>query len=331
MNKKIVISIAFFVIVVISYHVLGDTHDTKKSERTNDVKACGIAVKPKTPFDIPSSLIHRMTKACDAALIRRLGIKIDKEELFASDCDGKILTNAYQIAIRPRDEMKFCNDLLSEKERERLWPFDIEELERSLEMRMTRDKDGLYRLRKMIEHTSTSTNNQELIAPIPTFRFINHEIEKWAITQLDSKYERIDEKSFCDLLGTEKNPTGEFAWMLSNKLEYFIIQRCDGAWNSRVYRYVIKGEDMKRPVPVASFDSFPSRKEASAMRTYGRNPAAMNNLAVLEWKHRSHRLSMIPMRIKWLLEFASAEGVKQASENLIILRNHIPEIFNNGN
>lgn len=84
---------------------------------------------------------------------------------------------------------------------------------------------------------------------------------------------------------------------------------------------------MKRGVPVASFDSFPSRKEATAMRTYGRNAAAMNNLAVLEWRHRNHRLSMIPARIKWFLETSRAGGVTEAEANLKVLRDHIPEVF----
>lgn len=294
---------------------------------TNTVVAAVIVPTHCKPFDIPPSLIHRMTMAHNAARNRLLGISIDTEELFASDGNGGDFTNAHAIAARPRGEMKFCDDRLNDKEREKLWPFDVESFEKSLEAKMSRDSKGRFRFKDESAKEVGTANGDGLAAPNPTFRWVNHEIEEWAVKQLDGKFTRMDEKSFCKTFGYGEMPDGTFAWTLSNLGEYFVIQRCEGAWHRREYRYVLKRAKMKRGVPVASFDSFPSRKEAAAMRTYGRNAAAMNNLAVLEWQHRNHRLSMIPARIKWFLETSNAEGVTEAETNLKVLRDHIPEVF----
>ncbi len=48
------------------------------------------------------------------------------------------LTNAYEIAQRPRGEMKFCDDLFTEEYRKNMWPFDVEAFEKSLETNLVR-------------------------------------------------------------------------------------------------------------------------------------------------------------------------------------------------
>ena len=313
--------------VAVTCGTLGGELQATKIAVTNVGVTVTTASKQGKPFGIPPSLIHRMTMAHNAARNRFLGISIDTEELFASDGKGGEFTNAHAIAARPRGEMKFCDDRLNDKEREKLWPFDVESFEKSLEAKMSRDSEGRFRFKDESAKEVGTANGDGLAAPNPTFRWVNHEIEEWAVKQLDGKFTRMDEKSFCKTFGYGEMPDGTFAWTLSNLGEYFVIQRCEGAWHRREYRYVLKRAKMKRGVPVASFDSFPSRKEAAAMRTYGRNAAAMNNLAVLEWQHRNHRLSMIPARIKWFLETSNAEGVTEAETNLKVLRDHIPEVF----
>ncbi len=66
-----------------------------------------------------------METAFNDARNRILETDIDSEELFATDGMGGDVPNIHMIAARPRGEMKFCDDRLSEKEREKLWPFDI--------------------------------------------------------------------------------------------------------------------------------------------------------------------------------------------------------------
>ena len=329
MNKKRILLLV--VMVAATCRVLGDETKTMRGVPTNAIVAAETALKHDKSFDIPPSLIHRMEVAHNEARNRHLKTNIDSEELFASDGRGGEFPNVHIIAARPRGEMRFSDDHLNENEREALWPFDVEGFEKLLEAKMVRDKEGVFRLKGNFAQEAGPTNDDGLVASYPTIRWVNHEIEQWAVRQLDSKFKRMDEEAFCKMSNDESMPDGTFAWKLSDVGEFFVIQRCEGAWNRREYRYVVKGEKMKRGVPVASFDSFPNRKEAAAMRTYGRNAAAFHNLAVLEWQHRSHRLSMIPRRIKWFLEKAKEQGVPASDENLKVLRDHIPEVFKGGN
>lgn len=309
MSKTMIIMVA--VIAAVTYCVLGDNPKTTQGVPTNAVATAVAESKQDNPFAIPPSLIHRMEEAFNAARNKYLKTNIDSEELFASDGRGGKFPNANIIAARPRGEMKFCNDSMNEKEREELWPFDVEGFEKSLEAKMVRDKDGLFRLKGIFAQEAGPTNDDGYVASYPTIRWANHEIEQWAIKQLDREFKRMDRTAFCKMSGDEKIQEDTFAWKLDDRGEFFAIQRCEGAWNRREYRHVVKVG--KRGVPIATFDSFPNRKEAAAMRTYGRN-AAFNNLAVLEWQHRNHRLTMIPDRIKWFLEMAKEQGYRWQKE-----------------
>ncbi|MGN0833320.1 MAG: hypothetical protein ACI4RD_06690, partial [Kiritimatiellia bacterium] len=119
---------------------LGAGAENTQGVSSNAAVVAASAPKPAEPFDIPPSLIRRMEMAHYTARNRALGrINNDGEEMLAlfalaaSDGSGGAFPNAHIIAARPRGEMRFCNDCLNEKERERLWPFEVEKFERSLE------------------------------------------------------------------------------------------------------------------------------------------------------------------------------------------------------
>ena len=305
--------------------------------------------KPETSFDIPPSLMFRMSEAHYTALCKELNLSnaFDRLEMVALAKQG--FTNVAELINRPRGDMKFCDDLLTETERKELWPFEVEVFEKSLEAKMVHDKDGRFRLVSKYINDNAKTN--DFLAPIPTrkaakielsgddgleasnptIRWVNHEIEQWAVKQMDSKFKRMEEKAFCKMSGDDKMPEGTFAWELEkigkdgNGRECFVIQRRDGAWAPREYLYIL-WDGKEKVVVVADFNSFPNRKEAAAMRTYVCDAAALHNLAVMEWHHRIHGLSMNPWRIKLRLEKAKQLEVPTAEKNLNVLFQYLPEV-----
>ena len=298
----------------------------------------------KPPFDIPASLLHRMDMDYIAACEREVGVTnaFDWFEHWVFAKEG--YTNALEIASRPRGEMTFCDDLLSEKERESLWPFEVEAFEKTLESKMVRDKDGRFRLLSKY----ASGVDKGLLAPVstrkaahlepsgdeglelsnPTFRWVNDEVEKWATAQMDATFKRLDAKTFMKLCGLKAPPEEAVAWRLDEKgHEYFVIERRGDARNSRYYMYSILLDGQDKGTLVAAFDSFPNRKEASAFRTCVCDGAALHNLAVLEWRHRINALIMNPWSIQLWLETAKEWGIPTAEANLRVLRQHIPEVL----
>lgn len=302
----------------------------------------------KPPFDIPASLLHRMDMDYIAACEREVGVTnaFDWFEHWVFAKEG--YTNALEIASRPRGEMTFCDDLLSEKERESLWPFEVEAFEKTLESKMVRDKDGRFRLLSKY----ASGVDKGLLAPVPTrkaahlelsgdeglepsnpiFRWVNDEVGKWATAQMDAKFKRLDAKTFTRLWWGRTPPEGAVAWLLDEKFhvekfhEYFVITRGGGTRNSREYAYILWDGKDKRKV-VVTFGSFPNRKEAAVLRTAACDAAAQNNLAVLEWRHRLNVSCMNPWRIQSGLETAKEYGIPTAEANLRVLRQHIPEVL----
>ena len=281
-------------------------------------------------FEIPDSLVHRMQIALATARNRTLQINIDAEELYALSDKEFNLTNAYNIASRPRGKMTFCDDQLSAKEREEVWPFNIEEFEKSLEQKMVRDKTGVYRLKGEYSKYATPTYDDGLVAANPTMRWVNKEIEEWAIKELDKRFKRMSEQDICKMLNVKKLADGTIAWGLDklgdNGCECFAIEQCGGAWNNRNYIYTL-WDGNKKVHTVAAFNSFPNRKEGATIRAYICDVASIHNLAVLEWEHRIFRTSLNPFRIKKQLEIADEKEVPTAKANLKILKAHIPEIF----
>lgn len=226
------------------------------------------------------------------------------------------MENAEEISKRPRREMSLVDDLNSDAERKELWPFDIEAFEAQLEAQMVRGDDGCFCRRE---------ENGDLRPSNPTIRWVNAEIAKWAISALDSKYQRMPPAIFCKMSGDETMPEGTWAWQL-DRLYYLVLAEREGAWNPRDYMIVLwNGSD--DPFPVAVFDSFPNAKEATAALCLFSNAASHNNLAVLAWRHQIDRMRMDPWLIRRMLEEAAKAQVPTAEGNLAVLKEHIPEVF----
>ena len=97
---------------------------------------CGVAERERE-FTIPRSLVTRML---DAHARARDGDKdggayFDAAEM-VSLAVGLKMTNAQEIASRPRGTMKFCDDKLTDAERFDLWPFEIAKFEAELDKQM---------------------------------------------------------------------------------------------------------------------------------------------------------------------------------------------------
>lgn len=278
-------------------------------------------------FDIPKSLLTRMYEAHNAARDVSFNITnaFDAEEMFGLAEFG--MTNAYEIVARPRGEMKFCNDLLTEEERAEIWPFDVESFESELEAKMVRDDDGLYRLRPETAEEERAAKEDGLVASNPTIRWVNYEMEQWTIRQMDAKFNRVDEETFCKMSGAETMPDGTVAWDMGDE-EFFVIRQSDGAWNTREYMFVL-WRDGDNPCVVASLDSFPNRKEGVAIRGWRSSSICVNNVVVMEWRHRSYRLAMNPWRMAQGLILAYEDGIAVAENNLRVLFDHIPELLPN--
>ena len=297
------------------------------------LSGCCRLTRPQGPlgvdkeFDIPPSLVWRMYQAQNAARDRQLrknnavhGEHFDVDEMLGLFAHG--FTNAEEIAARPRGDMIFRYDgVLMESDRQEWWPFDVEAFEDELESKIVRDKDGLFRkLPESGEKLPTDANG--LVAPNPTIRWVNDEIERWAVPQLDAKFLRLDNAAFCKVTGYDALPKEWLAWLLRDQngvRECFVIVHGEGAWNPRHYMGLLC--DDKGVTITASFDSFPNWDEAQAMRTFSWNDAAVHNLAVLEWRHRIFRTDMDPLRIMRRLSYSS----RTYKTNLKVLCDHISE------
>ena len=268
-------------------------------------------------FDIPASLVDRMRVSYNLVRNKMTGgaENLDGEELMALMMLG--YGNAPEIAVRPRGEMVFTDDGRSEGERWELWPFDVEAFEATLEAELVRDEKGLY-LRQAEEGDTFPFN--------PTMRWVNAELEQWAVGQLDASFTRVSPDVQAKMIGEpEEEDEAVLMWSIpGDGDEYFAIEGSDGAWNLRSYQYLIwDGKDS--PTLFAEFYSFPSRKEAVAMRTARHDSRSLHNMAVLYWRHRVFPMQFNPAEIKEMLGIAQRMGVPCAKGNLAVLSAHIPE------
>lgn len=268
-------------------------------------------------FDIPPSLVDRMRVSYNRVRNTMTGTAetFDGEEMMA--LMGLGYGNAPEIAERPRGEMIFATDGRSEEERRVLWPFDVEAFEATLEASLDRDEKGLLRLK----------DEEGGLFPFnPTMRWLNEEMERWAVRQLDASFTRVTPDIKAKISG-EPAEEGEdvLMWAIPGPGdEYFAIERSDGAWALRTYLYILwDGKD--KPTLLAEFYSFPNRKEAVAMRTALEDSRSMNNLAVFYWRHRIFPMQFNPAEIKAMLEIAQRDGISCAKANLAVLAAHIPE------
>ena len=269
---------------------------------------------------IPPSLANRMLEADLMFQFRDSTVSNDLLEAVAL---VNVLTNYEEISARPRGQMEFANEHLSEKELSTIWPFDFETFEETLESQLVIDTNGLYRLRSNADSRLPAGENS--LDHYFTIRYVNQEIETWAIKQLDKTYSRMTDNDLCAMLGEENASTGAFAWIIAEDV-YFVIERCKGPLSPRLYRFV-KWPKTDTPFVFATFDSFPNRREVATVLPYRESPAAANNLAVLMWRHQCDRSQMRPWLIKNILELAQQDGLPVASKNLETLYQHMPEIF----
>ena len=273
-------------------------------------------------FNIPSSLIYRMQRAYSKARNKHFGITgdFDGEELYGLAREQ--VANAEAIARRPRGEMKFCYDCLTDEERAAIWPLDVEAFEAELEKKMVLDQEGFYRLKPGV--TDLPVNEDGLVAVNPTMRWVSKEIEQWAVKELDARYSRMEEEEFCRIMEVGAMSEDVKAWAIGED-EIFIIEQKGGAWDVREYAYFIHVESIGWWC-LATMESFPTRKEGAALRVCLYNGAAMNNVAAMEWSHRSMTTDMRTQIIEMLLGRAVESGIKVASHNLEVLFEHIPEL-----
>lgn len=173
-------------------------------------------------FDIPPSLMFRMQRAYNKARDRHFGITgdFDGEELYGLAREQ--VANAEAIAIRPRGEMKFCYDCLTDEERAAIWPFDVEAFEAELERKMVLDQEGFYRLKPGV--TDLPVNEDGLVAVNPTMRWVSKEIEQWAVKELDARYSRMEEEEFCRIMEVGAMSEDVKAWAMGED-EIFIIEQ----------------------------------------------------------------------------------------------------------
>lgn len=278
-------------------------------------------------FAIPRSLVTRMLDAHDRSRDKHLNITndFDSSELWSLAVELK-MTNAEEIARRPRGRMKFCDDLLTDEQRQTWWPFDFEKFEAELESKLELSEEYGFRVKpEFAKLAGGGVCDDGYVASNPTIRWVNAEIESWAIKAWDKNKERLDDVQFRKLFGVEKIPEGTIAWMMNDEIA-FVIQRRDGAWNLRNYMFVFC-RDGECTGPVFSFDSFPCRKSAAAIFQLRTSAAGLNNVAAMWWEHQCDRLRMNPETIRFLLEKAIRGGAPCAAENLEVLRSHIPEVF----
>ena len=282
------------------------------------VAGCGRDGSVAEPgFDIPASLVDRMRVSYNLVRNKMSGgaDNLDGEEMMALMMLG--YGNAPEIAERPRGEMVFTDDGLSEEERQEFWPFDVEAFEATLEAELVRDEKGLYL--KKAEGGDTFPFN-------PTMRWVNAELEQWAVGQLDAAFTRMASGVHGKMIGEPEEEGKEIPmWAIpGDGGEYFAIERSDGAWGLRSYQYVL-WDGKGKPTLFGEFHSFPSRKEAVAMRTARHDVRSLHNMAVLYWRHRVFPMNFDPAEIKEMLELAQRDGVSCAKANLAVLDAHIPE------
>lgn len=261
-------------------------------------------VSAKEEFEIPLTLVQRMMEAHD-----------------------KAYSNALEVVTQPRGEMRFADDGLDEAGRTRIWPFDLESYEKELEGQMARDTNGLYRLLGKFAE-GCPTDDDGLVAGGLSIRLVNLAIEAWATNQLDRIAPRMSEADYCAMfrcMGCEAMPEGTWAWEVRKDM-YLVVRWVDDGLTMREYMF-IQWKGAGDPYPVAMFDTFPNKKEAVAALLFKDDAAAINNLAVMMWRHQCDGSSMDALAIKSFLETARKHRVPFAAENLAVLRRCVPEVF----
>ena len=275
-------------------------------------------------FSIPLTLIERMLSASFKFDLNGFTVTNDLLESCSFSQIGINPTDCQNASSRPRREMKLTDDGLDENARQTIWPFNIESFEDRLERQMFIDTNGLYRLKTTANQRPAE--NEKAWDRHLTIRYVNQEVEAYAIKLLDQVWPRMAERDVCSMFDTKKIPAGTLVWSIGSDC-HFVIQQCKSPLRLRQYMFIQWQSGQGNPFTIATFDSFPSKKEAICAYPHLDCPAAANNLAVLMWRHQCDRMNMRPRYIKNLLEIAQSQGISVATSNLDVLREHLPEVF----
>lgn len=197
---------------------------------------CSVAGQEKE-FSIPRSLMTRMLDAHDRMRDRDKdsGASFDAAEM-VSLAVGLKMTNAQEIASRPRGAMKFCEDQLTDAERFDLWPFEIGKFEAELEAKMEVSDGVGFRLKPQFAKLAGGVVKGGLMQSNQALRWVSQEIERWAVKAMNEEFGHVGEKDFCQMFGVEKMPKDTFAWWVGPAC-YFIVRRGEGAWEPWEYKF----------------------------------------------------------------------------------------------
>lgn len=257
-------------------------------------------------FDIPLTLVEEMQVAAFQTVnshASEVGKSFDLRvyeglikhfDLSREDADS--------VARRPRGRMKFADDGVTDEERKKLWPIDISEFEKSLRKSLVLTDDGYCHI----------DDNGVLLDQCATFRWVNSELEKWAIKEMDSKFARLTDED-------------EIVWRITPNILFLKSPMIPNEWERREYCFLAQLENGDWAL-IAKFESFPSPMEATQAIRLTSSPRARNNLATLAWNHRIFLEDFNPFSIKKHLLKSSEDGCAEAEQNLAELLAFIPEV-----
>ncbi len=225
---------------------------------------------------------------------------------------------------------------------EDFWPFDVAEWERGIGGRLEREETGVYQL--VLEDGSLARELPGLGYGFKALRFVSEEMTRWAVAQLDGKYDRVGREMATNLVSESEVGSWKGKDILENKGEcaarpafvrgwvaawdvgvhegmrlYLTLQQIrNGFINPSVFSFVVAGE-AGRPHRIASFRGFPSRENVLSVLRSARkgNPAADNNMAALMWNHEN-----------FVHEFDSKREEEVRSQ-LVAASNSVPEAARN--
>ena len=264
-------------------------------------------VEDETGLAVELPLLTRMLNACDAWEAARYDLS---------------KTNSTEAATRSRiarrKYMKYCGDNLTEEERRKEWPFDVEAFENGLAEKIVRDECGLYRVKGDCNDYDEGTTDDGNLAVNPSIRWVNRKMEAWATNVLDAAYRRLSKYEMVRLLDEKSVTDGTFGWIVGTN-EYFIVQRVDEdhAFESRDYIYMRRDGDGK-PKIAATFNSLPTSWAMHAVRSnMDADDTGQNNVAALMWNGVIDRGVDNFAKVKEILELT--EQLEVVIENLELL------------
>ena len=203
---------------------------------------------------IPRALINRMTDRDECKTI--------------AQWKSLLATNSAARTKMPKKRiMRYCDDGLSEKERQTLWPFDVDTFERDLKRKMVfGQEDGCYYVKG--EHNDYDEGTyQGNVAINPSIRWTNRKTAEWATNVLGRVYRRLGQDELRRMFDADSITDNTFGWHLGGD-EYFVIQRIDEDTKFEMHDYLfVKWMGAGGAVIVATFHAMPRTLAMVAART----------------------------------------------------------------